>query len=57
MFNQPLFHEESKLKVEQREREAETYRLQKQLGFNDRGTARWIFILMTLLAAVLILIF
>ena len=56
MFNNPLFHEEAKLKVRQREQEVEMYHWQKQLGYSDRRAARWVFILVMLLPALVILL-
>jgi hypothetical protein len=52
MFNNSLFNEEAKHKIAEREHEAETYRLQKQLGYADRRVMKWIFGLMTLIAAI-----
>jgi hypothetical protein len=54
MFNHPLIHEEAKLKIQQREREAETCRWHKQLGYSDRRAARWIFLLMMLITTLMI---
>jgi hypothetical protein len=54
MFNHPLVNEEAKLKIEQREREAETYRWHKQLGYSDRRTARWVFLFLMLVATMMI---
>ena len=54
MFNHPLIHEEAKLKIQQREREAETYRRHKQLGYSDRRAARWIFLFITLVTTLMI---
>ena len=50
MFNNSLFHKEAKLKMAEREQEAETYRLQNQLGYSERGAIRWVFGFLTLLA-------
>ncbi|HET6595388.1 MAG TPA: hypothetical protein VFG81_07180 [Anaerolineales bacterium] len=54
MFNDPLIHEEIKLKVAEREREAESYRLYQQLGNCSRKTARWAFALVALVIAMLL---
>jgi hypothetical protein len=51
MFNDPLINEEAKLKIAEREQEAESHRLYKQLGYDDHGTARWVFVFMTLAIA------
>jgi hypothetical protein len=56
MFNNPLFHEEVRLKVRQREQEAEMYRWQKQLGYSDRRAARRVVLLVMLLPALVILL-
>ena len=58
MFNNHLIDEEATEKIKQRAQEAETYRIQKQLGYNDNKNARWIFIVIILvIAAVLVLSF
>ena len=54
MFNDPLIHEEAKLKIAEREREAESHRLYRQLGYNDRGPARWVFALIALVIAMVL---
>ena len=51
MFNDPLINEETKLKIAEREREAEFDRMHQQLGYSDRGTLRWIFALIALIIA------
>ena len=55
MFNNSLFNEEARQKIAEREHEAETYRLQKQLGYGDRRVMKWIFGLVTLMAAITLL--
>jgi hypothetical protein len=50
MFNNSLFNKEARLKMAEREQEAETYRLQNQLGFSDRRAMRWVFGFFTLIA-------
>ena len=52
MFNNPLINEEAMQKIAEREREVETYRLHQQLGYSDRGTARWTIAFLVLAAAV-----
>ena len=54
MFNHPLIHEEAKLRVEQREREAETYRWHKQLGYSERRAGRGIFLFIMLVTTLMI---
>jgi hypothetical protein len=54
MFNHPLIHEEAKLQIKQREREAETYQRHQQLGYTDRRTGRWVFLFLMLIAALMI---
>lgn len=56
MFNHPLIHEEAKLKIKQREREAETCQRHRQLGYSDRRTARWVFLFLMLVATMMILL-
>ena len=57
MFNNPLSNEEANLKIRQRDQEAETHRLHKQLGYTDRGAARWIVVFISLALVMLILLF
>jgi hypothetical protein len=58
MFNNHLVNEEATEKIKQRAQEAEAYRMHKQLGYDESKTARWIFVLIVLVvAAVLILLF
>lgn len=42
MFNDRLSDEAARERIEQREQEAETYVLQKRLGFGDHKLERWI---------------
>jgi hypothetical protein len=51
MFNNSLFDEEAKLKIAEREQEAEIHRLHNQLGYSDRHAARWVFALIALVIA------
>ena len=52
MFNNHLFNEEAQERIKQRMKEAETYSLQKRLGYGDSGIVRWVFALIILTAAV-----
>lgn len=52
MFNDPLIHEETKLKIA--EREAESHLLHQQLGYRDRKAARWVFALIALVIAMVL---
>jgi hypothetical protein len=54
MFNDHLSNEEAKERIRQRMKEAESYSLQKRLGYGDSGVARWIFILMVVIVVVTI---
>jgi hypothetical protein len=56
MFNNSLFNKEARLKMAEREREAETYRLQSQLGYSDRGAMRWVFGFFTLIGTLILLL-
>jgi hypothetical protein len=56
MFNNSLFNKEARLKMAEREREAETYRLQNQLGYSDRGAMRWVLGFFTLIATMFLLL-
>lgn len=55
MFNNSLFNEETKLKIAEREREAETHRWHRQLGYSDRGSLRWVLGFVTLVAVLLLI--
>lgn len=54
MFNDHLSNEAAQERIKQRMQEVETYSLQKQLGYSDRGHAKLLFILMILLTALAI---
>jgi cell division septal protein FtsQ len=54
MFNNSLFDEEAKLKISEREQEAEAHRRHQQLGYRDQGITRWI-VVVTILVLALIL--
>jgi hypothetical protein len=56
MFNNSLFNEETKLKIAEREREAETHRWHRQLGYSDRSGLRWVLGFVTLVAALLLIL-
>lgn len=56
MFNNSLFNREARLKMAEREREAETFRLQNQLGYSDRGVVRWVFGFFTLVAMLILIL-
>ncbi len=58
MYNEHLSLEEAQKLIEQRMQEAEACSRQKQLGFGDSRAARWVFLLVVLLAlAVVVLLF
>ncbi|HSL46289.1 MAG TPA: hypothetical protein VK897_22835 [Anaerolineales bacterium] len=57
MFNDHLSTEEAKMKIQERDREAETYRYHKQLGYSEYGLARWILMFIMLVTLMLILLF
>jgi|RhiMetdeSRZDD1v2_1073273.scaffolds.fasta_scaffold604524_2 hypothetical protein len=54
MFNNPLINEESKLKILEREQEARAYQRSSQLGYSDRASARWAFLLILLVIALIL---
>jgi hypothetical protein len=57
MFNNSLFNKEASLKMAEREREAEIYRRQNELGYSDRGAMRWVFgCFMLIVTLILVLI-
>lgn len=51
MFNDPLFHEEAKLRIAEREQEAEACGQQRQLGYTDRGIGCWLSVFLILVIA------
>lgn len=52
MYNDHVSQEEARVLIKQRLQEAESYGLQKQLGFSDSRAKRWVFLLIVILAAV-----
>ena len=56
MFNHPLFNEDAKLRIRQRDQEAETYRWQKQLGYSDRRAVRWAILILVMLLPELVIL-
>lgn len=52
MYNDHVSQEEARVLIKQRLQEAESYGLQKQLGFSDSRAARWVFLLIVILAVV-----
>lgn len=54
MFNNPLINEEAKQKIAEREQEAETYRLHRQLGYSNRRIARWVLVFIILVIAIIL---
>ena len=54
MFNNHLFNEEANERIKQRMNEAESYSLQKRLGYGDSGVVRWVFALIVLTAALVV---
>ena len=52
MYNDHLTPEEARELIRQRMQEAETYGVQKQLGFSDSRATRWIFLLVVILGMV-----
>jgi len=52
MYNDHMSNEEAQELIRQRMQEAETYGQQKQLGFSDSRAARWVFLLVVILAVV-----
>ena len=54
MYNDHISQEEAKELIKERMQEAETYSLQKQLGFGDSSAARWRFLLILLVVALLV---
>jgi len=55
MFNEFLSTEEGKAHRQQLMEEAEIYRKHRQLGYNDSKIARWVLVLIILLAVVVII--
>jgi hypothetical protein len=54
MYNDHISPEEAQKLIEQRMQEAETYSRQKQLGFGDSKAARWVFLFIVLIVAVVV---
>ena len=52
MYNDHVSQEEASVLIKQRMEEAESYGLQKQLGFGDSRATRWAFLLVVLIVAV-----
>jgi hypothetical protein len=50
MYNDHISQEEASVLIKQRLQEAESYGLQKQLGFSDSRATRWVFLLVVILA-------
>jgi len=50
MYNDHISQEEAKEILKQRSQEAETYSRQKQLGYGDSRSARWVLLLIVLIA-------
>ena len=56
MYNDHVSHEEARELLKQRTQEAEAYSRQKQLGYGDSRRARWVFLLMVLIAALVVVL-
>lgn len=56
MYNDHISPEEAQKLIEQRMKEAETYSRQKQLGFGDSKATRWVFVLIVLIAAAVVVL-
>ena len=52
MFNNHMADEEIKERIKQHLQEAESYSLQKRLGYGDSGSARWMLVLLVVVALV-----
>jgi hypothetical protein len=52
MFNDRLSSEVANERIKERMHEAETYSLQKRLGYGDYATAKWVFVLVLVVAVV-----
>ena len=52
MYNDHVSQEEASVLIKQRLQEAESYGLQKQLGYGDSRATRWVFLLVVILAVV-----
>ncbi len=52
MYNDHMSNEEARELIRQRIQEAESYGRQKQLGFRESQAARWVFLLIAILAVV-----
>ena len=54
MYNDHISHEEAKELIKQRAQEAESYSQQKQLGFGDSWTVRWVLLIIVIMAVIAI---
>ena len=52
MFNDRLSSEAAKERIHERMQEAETYSLQKRLGYGEYGMMKWIIVLIIVVAVV-----
>jgi len=52
MFNDRLSNEAARERIQRRIEEAETYSLQKRLGYSDHRSAKLLFLVVILMAAV-----
>ena len=56
MYNDHVSNEEAQMLIQERRKEAETYGLQKQLGYGDSRSARWILLLVVILVSVAVIL-
>jgi hypothetical protein len=56
MFNDRLSSEVAKERIHERMQEVETYSVQKRLGYGDYGMAKWVFVLVLVVAVVAVVL-
>lgn len=56
MFNDRLSSEVAEERIKDRRQEAETYSLQKRLGYGDYGIAKWLFVIVVVAVVIGILL-
>ena len=56
MFNDHLLDEMAKESIQRREQEAEIYGLQSRLGYREHRAARWLFVLIVMVALLALVI-
>ena len=56
MFNGHVSIEDAKERMQEHMKEAENYKLHKQLGFTDNGIGRWVLVLIVVVTIVVVVL-